>query len=127
MRDREKPIKHFAETPVGEFGAEGNNSRIVFQVSKEVLYRLRRSIGVGCTQQQHCVKGPVQLNGFRIPLYDLHVIPVIYLDPSPRVDRYFRTNFHSNYFSGRPDCFDQVRETSSGPQPTSSTRFPALS
>ncbi len=84
---------------VGEFGTEGNNSRIVFQVSKEVVYSLRGSIRVGCTQQQHSVKVSVQLDGSGIRLYDLNITPPIRLDPSPRVDRYFGTDFHSNHFS----------------------------
>jgi hypothetical protein len=98
---------------VGELGPEGNNTRIVFQISKKVVDRLRTSIGVGRTQQHHSVKVPVELNGSGIPLYDLNIAPPVRLDSSSRIDRYLGTDFDSNHFSGETNCFQKVRETAS--------------
>jgi hypothetical protein len=100
---------------VGELGSEGNNTRIVFQISKKVVDRLRRSIGVGRAQQHHSVKVSAQLNGSGIPIYDLNIAPPVRLDSSSRIDRYLGTDFESNHFSGRTNRFQKVRETASWP------------
>ncbi len=111
MSDRERPFNIFPRRKAGKFGAEGNNVRIVVHVWKEIVHSVGRSIGVGCTQHQYAVKLPFQWNGPGISLYDVNVVPPIRRYPSSCVDGYFGTDFHSNHFSGRPDCFDQVRKT----------------
>jgi hypothetical protein len=54
-------------------------------------------------KQDHSIEHPFQRRSPRITDPSLHIVPVIYIDSSPRGSRRIGTDLHANYLSAFAD------------------------